>query len=94
MVLNSSISPLVYGRANDLKREMQHAADVVDINPNTAAAVKAYIGAAATEIGASTTLPGTAVVVHDGDVLTEAGGGTIAVAVADGVATYTYTAGA
>lgn len=34
----------------------------------------------------------TQVIVTDGDTLDDAGGGTIAVAVADGVATYTYTA--
>lgn len=35
----------------------------------------------------------TQAIVSDGDTLEEAGGGTIAVAIVDGVATYTYTAG-
>lgn len=38
-------------------------------------------------------LPGEIDTVEDGDVLAEAGGGTIAVAVTDGVAVYTYTPG-
>lgn len=36
----------------------------------------------------------TQVILNDGDTLDEAGGGTIAVAIVGGVATYTYTAGA
>jgi hypothetical protein len=39
-----------------------------------------------------TNVPSTSVVVSDGDELAAVGGGTIAVAVAAGVATYTYTA--
>lgn len=42
----------------------------------------------------ATNVPSTAVVVNDGDVLDEEGGGTITVAVVEGVATYTYAAGA
>ena len=37
-------------------------------------------------------LEDTEVIVSDGDTLAEAGGGTIAVSVTEGVATYTYTA--
>lgn len=40
----------------------------------------------------ATNVPSTSVVVSDGDELAAVGGGTIAVAVAAGVATYTYTA--
>lgn len=42
----------------------------------------------------ATNVPADGVVVRDGDVLDEEGGGTITVEVTDGVATYTYAAGA
>ena len=63
-------------------------------SPKAKPLIREQFEAFATAAGvAATPLPGDQVVVSDGDTLAEAGGGTIAVTVVDGVATYTYTAG-
>lgn len=54
--------------------------------------IEAFATAAALPGAPVPPLPDDQVIVSDGDTLTEAGGGTIAVAVVGGVATYTYTA--
>lgn len=54
--------------------------------------IEAFGTAAGIPAATPAPLPDDQVIVTDGDTLAEAGGGTIAVAVVGGVATYTYTA--
>lgn len=84
-VVEPRLLPQEYPRANYLKREVQHARDYQHLHPTSAGAgaLDTYFAEAASA--------GPNFVVTDGADYPVEGGGTIIVAVTDGVATFTYS---